>query len=447
MVKLNSKMQWILSAIFATLILFGTYNSIFSIFAFLGFCILIIFCDQETILLQIIFVMPMATIFKLSPGSKSLFTIVLLIYIILHFKLPKKATLLIVVFSVYIIIGQLLTGGFVLLKTIKLICNMLFLSSILDDEIPIKHKKSFLGYIIGNIVASLYGLLADSSVFKIKAYVGEMETMGIKYGDLTRFFGLYGDPNYYAIGMLISLCLIVALYHRSDIKPVFAIILAVTIVYFLSITYSKSAILMLFLPLVCFLLSLIKKRKIGISIICIVLSVTLISAVLSGEVDALNIVIDRFNVDESGNVDVNSATSGRLDIWLEYANYSINDLRSLIFGEGINSQYLEGHAAHNTYLELIYNLGCIGTFLYLLFFVVVLNQCKKSTKKRLLINYSVLICIVVMYFFLSELFYFDSIFHIYFAVVVYGISFDKDDDIKDLTDGKVTLKKLKYIGP
>ena len=79
MIKLNDKMRWTVSAVLSALILFGTYHNVFSIIAFLGVCLLLFFCERETIILQLFFIMPMANIFKMSPTSQSFFTIVLLL--------------------------------------------------------------------------------------------------------------------------------------------------------------------------------------------------------------------------------------------------------------------------------------------------------------------------------------------------------------------------------
>lgn len=426
MVKLNSKMQWAVSAFFAVLILFGTFNRIFAIVGFLGVCLLMFVCDRESILQQLFFIMPMANIFKMAPGSQSFFTIVLLLYVAMYFVLPRKATLLIVLFSFYIIIGQLALGGsFMLFRTVKLICNILFLSSVLNHKVHIDHKRIFFSYIIGNIVASCFGLLKDSSFFNIKAYVGEVEVGGVEYIGLSRFTGLYQDPNYYTVGIIICLCLLVVLYHRSEIKSFFAILLTVPIVYFLLLTYSKSAILMMAIPFSYLLYSLFKKKK-GITLLFfVVLAVVVVLLAISGKIEALNIVIDRFSVNETTEgVDINSLTTGRLEHWLMYIKYLLNNIFSLVFGEGINASLLNGRAAHNTYCDMLFFLGIIGTTLLILLLGFILHQSRKVSFKKTPMNYCVLVCILTMYFFLSELFYYDPSFHIFLTFVVLDLPFN-----------------------
>ncbi len=422
MIKLNNKMRWTISAIFAILILFGTYHNIFSIIAFLGICLLLFFCERETILLQLLFIMPMANIFKMSPSSQSFFTIILLLYVVMYFVLPRKATLLIVLFAVYIILGQLVSGSFMLFRTIKLICNVLFLSSVLNSEVEFDHKKIFLSYIVGNVVASFIGML-DSSFFKIKSYVGEIEVGGIEFIDLTRFTGLYTDPNYYTVGLIICLCLIVILYHREEISTLYSIFISATIIYFLIMTYSKSAIIMIVLPFGCLIYSLFKKRKNSSLIIILFSAIFIVMLALVGRINALNVVLTRFEASETmEGTDINSLTTGRFEHWMMYIKYLPNSLHTMIFGESISADPINGRAAHNTYLDMWYFLGIVGSVLLVLLLMSILSQNRHQIiNKRNPLNYSVLIGILILYFFLSELFYFDLPFHIFLAFITLNL--------------------------
>ena len=120
----DNKIRWGISALLSVLILFGTYRNVFSLAAFLGCCLMIFFFDKESILLQLFFIMPMANIFKLAPGIQSFFTILILLYVVLHLVLPQKATAFIILFGVYVVIVELFAGQFNLFKTIKLIFNI-----------------------------------------------------------------------------------------------------------------------------------------------------------------------------------------------------------------------------------------------------------------------------------------------------------------------------------
>lgn len=422
----NNRIRWFISALLALLILFGTFHSVFSIAAFLICGLMLIFVDKESNLYQLFFILPMANIFKMSPGSQSFFTIILLAYVVLHLVLPRKATLLVVLFALYVVIGELWGGSFNLFRTIKLICNLLFLSSILNSEVKIKVKEIFLSYIIGIITASTIGML-DSSIFKVDSFIGRKEIAGNIAEDVVRFAGLYEDPNYYSVGLIISLSLIVILYHRKEMKPVFCILLSAVNVLFLLQTYSKSAMFMLALPLMLLLYSLIKSRKFMLSIFLSGLAVIIVVLAFSGRIPAFELVIERIMASETatGETDINALTTGRFNIWLMYIEYLVNNLKLAIFGSGVNAGLIEGRAAHNTYIDVFYHLGILGGMLLVSLLAVISRQSRHIRIKRNFMNYSIMICIGIMYFFLSELFYFDPPFQIFLAFTVLNLSENK----------------------
>lgn len=418
----DNKVRWGISAVLALLVLFGTYRNVFSLAAFLGCCLIILFFEKESILLQLFFIMPMANIFKLSPGSQSFFTILILLYVVLHLVLPRRATMFVVLFGVYVVIGQLVTGQFDLFRTIKLICNVLFLSSILNSEVRIRHREIFLSYIIGNLIASIFGTM-DSALFKIDAYVGVTELLGSAYEEGTeRFKGLHSDPNYYAIGIVISLCLLIALYHRKEIKTLFAAIIAVPMGYFLVITYSKSAVFMLLIIIVFFLCSLCYQKKYLPMIAVLVATTVVVVLALSGQIPFFETVISRFSAaDKGGEVDINTLTTGRAELWITYIKYIIKNIKIAVFGGSITAGLITHHVSHNTYIDIIYHLGAVGGFLLFASLKVIISQSSSVKIKRNVLNFSGMICMCSMYFFLGELFYYDPPFQIFVSFVLLNL--------------------------
>ncbi len=423
MIKITSpKIRWGISALLALLILFGTYRSVFSLAAFLICCLMTFFCDRESTLLQFFFVMPMANIFRITPTTQSFFTILILLYVVLNFVLPRKATLFVVLFAAYVVVGELLGGAFNLFRTIKLVFNLLFLSSVLNSEVNIRHKEIFLSFITGNILASVFKLF-DSDVFKISSYI-ELETMGNPNLDnvVIRFSGLYSDPNYYAVGMIISLCLLIVLFYREEIKSFGAILFAVPVVYFLIQTYSKSAIIMVVVAVGFLVYSFHKKRNYFAVLLIVAATVIVIILAFSGRIPALQTVVDRFLAsDTAEGMDVSGLTTGRADLWRIYLKHVITNMDVGLFGEGISSAQLISQPPHNTYLDVLYYLGAVGGSLLLLSLGAILEQSRLVALRRNFLNYSVLICITVMYFFLSELFYFDPPFQIFLAFTVLNL--------------------------
>ncbi len=449
MIRIQSNLiRWGLSAVLAILILFGTFHNIFSLAAFLLFCLVLVFCDRESVLIQIFFVMPMANIFKLSPGTQSFFTILILAYVVINFVLPRKATALVFILGLYIVVTQLIAGDFNLFRTIKLICNILFLSSVLNSKVEIRHKEVFLSYIIGNLTASFFGML-NSEIFRIVEYIGEKAVGEIRPVDgeeaIIRFAGLYADPNYYAIGIIISMCLLVILYYRSEINPLFAIACTVPMIYFLIQTYSKSALFMMAVPLAYLMYSLVKRKKYLILLLVTVASIITIMLALSGQIPTLDVIMARIEISNVGSgTDINKLTTGRFNLWITYMNYIINNIRTALFGNSVAAPLIDGRASHNTYIDIFYHLGVVGGGMLMACLTTISAQSRHFNIRRNILNYSVMICIAVMYFFLGELFYFDPPFQIFLAFVVLNLPLGKDmEEYERTEDGE--SKKWRYV--
>lgn len=437
----DNKIRWAISALLALLILFGTYRNVFSLAAFLIMGLMLVFCDRESNLTQIFFVVPMANVFKLSPGVQSFFTVIILVYVVLHLVLPRKATFAVILFAIYILIGQIFAGQFNFFRTVKLVCNLLFLSSVLNKEVEIKNNEILLSYIVGNLVSSTFGLM-DSSFFKIEKYIGTTELGDIAADGMFRFSGLYPDPNYYSVCIIVSLCLLLVLYHRKEVNTFFVIVIVVPMTYFLIITYSKSAVVMLLVFFMFLMYSLILKKKHFYVLVIILMLVTVAVLALSGRISLFETVIARFSTATEGeNLDVNSLTTGRTDIWAMYLKYILSNIRTALFGDGISVGFYNQMAAHNTYIDIFRHLGIVGGSLLFISLKMILSENISVKKDRNLLNYSVLVCVLVMYFFLSELFYVDATFHLFMSFAVLNIPVkEKTVDIKEFSQTKIQKK-------
>lgn len=145
-----------------------------------------------------------------------------------------------------------------------------------------------------------------------------------------------------------------------------------------------------------------------------------------GNEGILNVVLDRFKV-ASG--DINKLTTGRFNLWSTYWKYLWNNPRSFLCGEGIGASLLNGKGPHNVYVEILYHLGAIGGILLLCILRQISRLISRWNKKNIM-NYSILLCIIIMYFFLSELFYFDAPFHLCIAFVVLNMNLDVTEQDK-----------------
>lgn len=390
----------------------GTFNALFSYFALVLSVIALFILSDEDTLCFLMFIMPFANLFKASSQSQSFFTYLLLLYVVFYwFKKRSINTTFVGCFFVLIafLFAQMIISINVL-RTIKFIANILFVYIAVNSKTWEDNRRIYLFYIFGIITSSLVAV--TGIIPNLTDYIGSKD-LGYAYEELARFSGLYSDPNYYSVNLIISLCLIVILNHKQKLKAFPAICLAAPIVMFVIMTYSKSAFLGLLFPLILLFYSKIKSKKYFIFAILATLGIVFAINLFAGKIEIFDTVLSRFSQDG----DLSSLTTNRSDIWMDYIDFFKNATWELFFGCGFGAGFAGTHAAHNTYIDLLYYLGIVGIILLLIVLGVIAHIHKSSFRKNIL-NYSVWLCICVMYFFLSELFYFDWPFHIVIAIFV-----------------------------
>ncbi len=408
--------KWLI-AIVTVFIVLGTFNSIFALAGLLACIFNIVVSKEEDAMCMLVFLLPFSNIFKLSPSAQTFYTYIILFYVLYKMIVSRKIykNFLVLLTSLILIIVIQAFSSFDLFRSIKLIANVLLIYIAMKLDPEKSHKGIFLSFVFGVVASSLLsipGLLPNLS-----NYVS-VKDLGLESGWLTRFSGMYGDPNYYSINVIVSMCILVLMWHKREINPFMAVGLCAILVYFAVITYSRSAFLMLALPLILFLYSNMKSKKYVLTVIFGIGAVYLAVFVLAGKIQILETVLSRFT-EESGDV-----TSGRTDLWGSYLSLFLAEPLSFLFGRGLGAELVGGKAPHNTYIDFLYYLGLVGMVLYILA-VSAIQRTAIKIKKRNIFNYSLFICIGVMYFFISEIFYIDFPFHIIVAFIACNMSLDK----------------------
>ena len=226
-------------------------------------------------------------------------------------------------------------------------------------------------FLLGFIVSIVIALFKEQipllgSIFEVNdLYIDGVETSM----DIHRFSGLSYDPNFFA---LIDCVLVSALLFgekKLGLLNGIALIILVVAGFF---TFSKSYVLLLAIIFAWYILTRNKAPlRTLLFIMGAVACLGLIEIVFDFKV--ISLVVARFTVADSAN----DLTTGRLELWIEYLDYIINDVKCLLFGEGFNALSLR-KAAHNTYIEFVYHFGLVGIGLWITYFA----WCKKEVAKR-----------------------------------------------------------------
>lgn len=296
---------------------------------------------------------------------------------------------------------QIIYGELNITSTIKMIVNIAILLRI--SKLSVEDGSDiFLSYVAGVLCSSLYRFL-DSGFFRISAYTSQ-KVLGFGGGVfVTRFSGLYTDPNYYAISVIISLCLIVFLYTEKRLSLIATVVLSIPLCIFAGMTSSKSALVMLAIPIIEMIYVCFKEKNYIVLSLFFIALAAIIVGVIGGRIDIFNATFDRLNLD-TRNID--ALTTGRTVLWRDYFNYFNEHLFKTIFGSSIAVTALKTSISftepHNTYIDLILQLGVVGT----LGFISCVRLAYKNIQvniRRGLQNYTLVIVLIVMYCFLSQL--------------------------------------------
>ena len=359
---------------------------------------------------------PFANIFKLSPESMSFLTvceILLLAKIVIEFLFKNRtfkanaALTLTLTFTVlYMMLFSEKIDYLNIIKTIVrviIVANYLRSVALRSDRIT---AIKAMGYCLS------FSMLLMMVLSQIDPYrEGVIEFLRIvQYGggsELIRNGGLLDDPNYCSLAIMATLTFMTVLYYYKQIK--FEYWLFTVPLFLLGFTtYSKSYFLTAAAFLIMLLFFVLFPKHKGWALVLSIVSVFAVSAVLRGEVEMINQVLERF--------DTAGITTGRDELNAQYLQYIFGDAKVLFFGEGFAVTELPGiNIVHNLYIETWFRLGLVGG---LLFAVMIMCCFPKRKSVGKLINYIPALFVMVMYMALAGL---DS-YELFYYILLAGVS-------------------------
>lgn len=402
-------------------IILGTINNVFTLLSLVACAVFMAMCNEEEYVPFLFFILPFAPIFKLSGGGTSCFTYITLMYVCLHFVRinwemnVNDAFVLLMVF--YVIACECVSQTVNVIRTVKFANNLLLVAIFSNIDNPKWHRSIFISYIWGFIISGLLSAFA-SNYLPISDYVTTKVEFFPGGTSIERFAGLYNDPNYFSINVIISLCLITNMLRRNEISSIAALGFSLLLVYFAAKTGSKSALLMLAFPAVICIWNSIRDRRTGMIVFISIAIIVGIYLIQNGRITIFENTLNRLASGKSGGIE--RITSGRYDIWNSFIDYFEQFPFKTIIGNGVGIFYLDGRASHNTYIDFIYQLGIVGTVLYCYIIARYFKNMQRISRHNIN-NYAVLICIVVMYAFLSQLQEFDLPFQIALAMMTLNL--------------------------
>ena len=251
------------------------------------------------------------------------------------------------------------------------------------------------------VVSSVYALL-----FRNTHYIGNLvgyESEAIWGTGITRFQGLCEDPNYYMTQVIVALALLCKLKETGRLQSVTFWSLGAIMTVFGIITYSKAFFLVFLLLTGTYIIWQFWNRKLFRGMIFSSIGVAAILYVLYSPNSPFAVVIERFVTSEN----LSDLTTGRSDLYAAYWNAITQNVRTFLFGHGLNAPLL-GKGAHNLYLEIMYYTGTFGLGLIVAFYGAMFHwiggQVPGFRKQGAISKYVVLLIVAIVYCSLQGMF-------------------------------------------
>lgn len=384
------------------------------------FTILIsVFSRIENCYYHLLFCLPCTTIYKLSPTSTSLFVYVMLaVGIVLFFRTWEFRggfLILTCLFSIYILFGM----GSNYTTIIKMITGVLLMYTFVNKIHCSEFKNQIVAFSLGMVASSFIGMNIESMP-QLAAYFMERDTL-ITNGELAaRFTGLYYDPNYYSIGVITAVFLCLTLFFRKEGNRALLLTIIVILISFGFTTYSKMFLLAILMVMLIFTLQKLKKIKHIIWTLIFVLIICGAFYTWAQNSGYMEVMQERLTGDD--------ISTGRFDIWEGYISYIFSSMKSLFFGIGLGGDYYMGKGPHNSYIEIIYFLGIIGTVIFAATIIFIIKS-KRYNYKRKIMDYSLCLIFAVMYSTLGMLTMNDLMFYFMLLWMSLNINIEGADKV------------------
>lgn len=409
--EFSNKRAYLFSLIIVTLIILNAYvGKIASIAAFSLFLVSTVFLQKIDLYVILFAIFPFANLFKTSPSAMSLMTVCEIILFALIFleyvqgKLKVKTSFLLslLAFGIYLLVGFFSTMSFPIV--VKMLIRPVLLYYMFNSDFSIEKKRAVtIGIVYTLSVSMILMMTVSLNTSFMERIVDYLRVVQMRSGlqELTRNGGLLDDPNYCSLAILMTLSLLSVLYYSKKIGNAFWL-LSIPLIVMGITTYSKSYFICIVVYVVLLIMFILFPKHLGWGVIISIVVVMLAFAIMSGRIEAINVILERFNARD--------VTSGRTVLNAIYWEYLRENPIKMLFGNGIAVHTISGYNnVHNLFLECLYKLGIAGSAIY----SFVIGSCLyEKGKKRKIIVYIPALFMVVMYFALAGLVAFELIYYL-----------------------------------
>ena len=377
--------------------------------------------NQKFALLYFLF--PFTSVFTFREGQTSIFMVlrIAIIATLLLYEIRSISAgfiLKVLAFTMYCLFVSVGNGIDMLRLLINIVMWIVIINtmqSMVDGDSSLPISRSFSNGVILSAIVGMYVDYIPGMKYDL------MENQVISISDnadyVQRFNGLFGDPNLFVVLVCMALWAMFYEYHKGRIKTSEFLVRTITCTVFGMLTYSKSAILFIAFFWICvvFFRNTIKSHMKAIIIFALGFGSVYF---LYSNPQWLEGIIYRFTSNDA-TLSVDRLTTGRSELWSIYMDYMLQT-NSWISGNGLGFLVPYGRAAHNLYLQLLYNIGFIGIYFY---FILLKSVYKNSPNNKLIvgvdkIGIGAIICLAMIAFFL-DLFLLETLYYMLSLCFIY----------------------------
>ena len=343
---------------------------------------------------------PLSALFQ-TPGGMTLLIWLCLVAAIWHFvrgKIRANSMLVLLV----LLLNYLLLRMQGNINDYVLCFGQIFIMFVLlPEQDSVSAERSIKVFCWSLAVSSVYALM-----FRNTPYLGNLvgyEGEAIWGTGITRFQGLTKDPNYYMSQVLVAMALLCKLKECGRLKPVFFWSLSGVLAAFGILTYSKAFFLVFILLAGTYIIWQFWNKKLFRGMVFSAVGVAALLYALYSPNSPFAIVIERFIMSE----DLNDLTTGRNALAAAYWNAISQNVRSFLFGLGLNAPLLR-KGAHNLYIEIMYYSGTVGLVLIVSLYVAMFRWIGRRVpafgQQGVISKYLVLLIVAIVYCSLQGMF-------------------------------------------
>lgn len=297
----------------------------------------------------------------------------------LNIKLSAKTIILITLFFAFCFIPT--NGMFGVGMIVKAFCfftifAIIFLLIKFPEDIRARFNLRVL--IVALLCASLMALLRPYSMHLQSIIEVHMVDRFVRFGAL---FGNTNNLSFFCI-ICISVLTYFLVSGKSNKWDILTFIVLVSLGFS---TLSKSFMVIMavdFLILFVFAIKN-KSRALWVCLLIILLELAIISFIMP---DLIYTYLSRFNfglLDGNFEDAMNTLTTSRYELWVSYLVFIVNNPLVLFFGRSLIAPIIGPFYPHNIYISSIYQLGLVGTILFVLAIVFFVKDIKNQVNYKL----------------------------------------------------------------